>query len=328
MRCLFAKYSLINYSNILLQQRLFCDFVLHRGASNIVFSPSCFLQISKNVNKLQSRGIRNKSKGFGSSTSSDDKSSDKKEDKKEDNGDKYKQFVEDKQKFKEEFHKKFKEFVQEYGKDIDKNPSKAKFMNEATLEFIKKFNEKSEGSGFSIEKDESTVKNFFILNLVFAAFSAFMLAVLFSGEGLAKEHAQLLNSESTINFDQFVRDYLNAGEVDGIYYYPNKNFAFAMLHPNAVINGKTVTSAGVPISTSDRLDFNFSPMQFIHAVRDAEHQLGVDQRESVPILIKKTMSTGRKIVYVLLFGLISAALFNYYRSIMGKSVFRVISSAA
>lgn len=28
-------------------------------------------------------------------------------------------------------------------------------MNEATREFIKKFNEKSEGSGFSIEKDAS-----------------------------------------------------------------------------------------------------------------------------------------------------------------------------
>ena len=28
-------------------------------------------------------------------------------------------------------------------------------MNQATLEFIKKFNEKSEGSGLSIEKDPS-----------------------------------------------------------------------------------------------------------------------------------------------------------------------------
>ncbi|CAK5110886.1 unnamed protein product [Meloidogyne enterolobii] len=110
---------------------------------------------------------------------------------------------------------------------------------------------------------------------------------------MSREHLKLLNTESTINFDQFVRDYLNVGEVQGIYFYPNKELAIATLHPNAVISGKTISSHGVPISTSDRLIFNYSPTQFVHAVRDVEQKLGVDQRENVPILVKHTMPTGR-----------------------------------
>uniref|UniRef100_A0A914LGS0 Peptidase M41 FtsH extracellular domain-containing protein n=1 Tax=Meloidogyne incognita TaxID=6306 RepID=A0A914LGS0_MELIC len=326
---LFIKCSAFNCSNSILQRRLFSDFILNRRANNNVFSPNYFLQMSKNVNKIQSRGIRGRAKGgFGSSTSSSDNKSSEKENKKDEEEDKYKQFAGDKEKFKNEFLKRFNDFAAEYVKEIAKDPSKAKMMNEATREFIKKFNEKSEGSGFSIEKDASAVKNFFMFNLILAAISAFIMMFILSGEGMDREHLELLNTENKINFDQFVRDYLNVGEVQTIYYYPNRKLAIATLHPNAVINGKTVSSYGVPISTSDRFDFNYSPTQFVHAVRDAEQKLGVDQRENVPIFVKHTMPTGRKIIYFLILGLLSIVSLNYYKGKMGKDAFRVISSAA
>uniref|UniRef100_A0A915MLK9 Uncharacterized protein n=1 Tax=Meloidogyne javanica TaxID=6303 RepID=A0A915MLK9_MELJA len=140
-----------------------------------------------------------------------------------------------------------------------------------------------------------------MFNLILAAISAFFMMSILSGEGMSREHLELLNTESTVNFDQFVRDYLNVGEI---------------------------SSYGVPISTSDRLDFNYSPTQFVHAVRDAEQKLGVDQRENVPILVKHTMSTGRKILYFLILGLLSIVSINHFKAKMGKDAFRVISSAA
>uniref|UniRef100_A0A915LG70 Uncharacterized protein n=1 Tax=Meloidogyne javanica TaxID=6303 RepID=A0A915LG70_MELJA len=140
-----------------------------------------------------------------------------------------------------------------------------------------------------------------MFNLILAAISAFIMMFILSGEGMDREHLELLNTENKINFDQFVRDYLNVGEV---------------------------SSYGVPISTSDRFDFNYSPTQFVHAVRDAEQKLGVDQRENVPIFVKHTMPTGRKIIYFLILGLLSIVSLNYYKGKMGKDAFRVISSAA
>nr|CAD2154836.1 unnamed protein product [Meloidogyne enterolobii] len=104
---LFIKCSAFNCS--ILQRRLFSDFILNRRANNNVFSPNYFLQMSKNVNKIQSRGIRGRAKGgFGSSTSSSDNKSSEKENKKDEEEDKYKQFAGDKEKFKEEFLKDFK----------------------------------------------------------------------------------------------------------------------------------------------------------------------------------------------------------------------------
>ncbi|CAK5110881.1 unnamed protein product [Meloidogyne enterolobii] len=79
-----------------------------------------------------------------------------------------------------------------------------------------------------------------MFNLILAAISAFFMMSIISAESMSREHLELINTESKINFDQFVRDYLNVGEVQTIYFYPNKELAIATLHPNAVINGKTV----------------------------------------------------------------------------------------
>ncbi|CAK5089620.1 unnamed protein product [Meloidogyne enterolobii] len=274
----------------------------------------------------ESRGIRGRAKGgFGSSTSSSDNKSSEKENKKGEEEDKYKQFARDKKKFKEEFLKRLYEFRWEYSKEVAKDPSKAEIVREVILEFIRKFNEKNEGSGFSIEKDAFISVKFFAFHLILAVITAIFLMTIFFG-GMSREHLKLLNTESTINFDQFVRDYLNVGEVQGIYFYPNKELAIATLNPNAVINGKTISSHGVPISTSDRLLFNYSSTQFVHAVRDAEQKLGVDQRENVPILVKNTMSNGRKFLCFLILGLIYFV--SLSRDILIRRTFRVISSAA
>jgi len=53
-----------------------------------------------------------------------------------------------------------------------------------------------------------------MFNLILAAISAFIMMFILSGEGMDREHLELLNTESTVNFDQFVRDYLNVGEVN------------------------------------------------------------------------------------------------------------------
>ncbi|KAF7632564.1 hypothetical protein Mgra_00008011 [Meloidogyne graminicola] len=132
----------------------------------------------------------------------------------------------------------------------------------------------------------------------------------------------------TVNFDQFVRDYLNVGEVQGIYYYPTKKLAIASLHPGAIIDGKSVSTNGVVISTADREDFIYNPIQFVHSIRDAEYKLGVDQRDNVPILVRQTVPTARKMVYAFLMILTCMALLNYYKGSVRTNMFRIVSSAA
>ena len=53
----------------------------------------------------------------------------------------------------------------------------------------------------------------FLFNLIFAALAAFLFLPMITENGMSKEHAQLLQTENTINFAQFLRDYLNVGEV-------------------------------------------------------------------------------------------------------------------
>lgn len=60
-----------------------------------------------------------------------------------------------------------------------------------------------------------------MFNLILAAISAFIMMFILSGEGMDREHLELLNTENKINFDQFVRDYLNVGEVNFLNYIVN-----------------------------------------------------------------------------------------------------------
>ena len=60
-----------------------------------------------------------------------------------------------------------------------------------------------------------------MFNLILAAISAFFMMFILSGEGMSREHLEILNTESTVNFDQFVRDYLNVGEVNFLNYIVN-----------------------------------------------------------------------------------------------------------
>uniref|UniRef100_A0A183CH17 Transmembrane protein n=1 Tax=Globodera pallida TaxID=36090 RepID=A0A183CH17_GLOPA len=57
-------------------------------------------------------------------------------------------------------------------------------------------------------------------------------------DGIMPDHRAIIAQQSAIDFDQFVQDYLRAGEVQIVYFYPGKSIAIAVLQPGAIIKGQ------------------------------------------------------------------------------------------
>lgn len=59
------------------------------------------------------------------------------------------------------------------------------------------------------------------------------------------EEQKRILEQPAIDFDQFIRDYLRAGEVKQIVHFPEENKALAILNSDAFIGGKQVFSCQI-----------------------------------------------------------------------------------
>lgn len=268
----------------MLQYQLFC-VCLQRSSG--VFSPNYFLRLSRNTLNYQFRGIRHKAKGFGSSTTSDNKSSNREENKKD--GNKKDEISEDKE-LEESLEKTFQKFGEIFGKVPAPKEIKEQVNSEEFKEFVfgkfRGIRHKAQGFGSSSTSDKKStnIQNLqeredplkdpkFILFLLFALFAPL---IMFYGplHGMSKEHQQIFKTKNTINFHQFVK-------VQEIYFYPFFMKAIAILHPN--YTGESVSTNGIPISVPMEL---IRESKFNQAIRNAELNLGVDEKENIPIIHK------------------------------------------
>uniref|UniRef100_A0A183BPB7 FtsH_ext domain-containing protein n=1 Tax=Globodera pallida TaxID=36090 RepID=A0A183BPB7_GLOPA len=91
---------------------------------------------------------------------------------------------------------------------------------------------------------EPVVENYrYVLRVYFAGIGLVILSMLHylllpRDDGIRPDHRAIIAQQSAIDFDQFVQDYLRAGEVQIVYFYPGKSIAIAVLQPGALIKGQ------------------------------------------------------------------------------------------
>ena len=161
----------------------------------------------------------------------------------------------------------------------------SKMLNEEAEKFVKQFNERYAHTGYKIEFTDAQERNKMFIALVVGVYALTFLAYWFRPKnGILPEHKMIME-QPPITFDQLL-DILSAGEVQMLYYYPGRNKVVATLQPGAQINGAPFTGPGLHISLDDT--FRFDPYKFPTRIRATEHQLGIDEREAVPIAMRNT----------------------------------------
>uniref|UniRef100_A0A914GW73 Uncharacterized protein n=1 Tax=Globodera rostochiensis TaxID=31243 RepID=A0A914GW73_GLORO len=156
------------------------------------------------------------------------------------------------------------EFFRFLGQSISKNGKTVGSFDEQLKSFVRDFNKRL--PEFEVEASTGQQRDY-------------MLKVFLVGFGL------WIVGASAVDFEQFVQDYLMAGEVQMVYLYLRKAIAIAVLHPGAVIRGQPCNDSAVLI----RLDSHMSTFKFDKDLRDVQNRIGVDLRDHVPLAVQQPL---------------------------------------
>ncbi|KAI3407722.1 hypothetical protein GPALN_014375 [Globodera pallida] len=156
----------------------------------------------------------------------------------------------------------------------------------------------------------------FFAGIVLAIFFILDYLLLPRDDGIMPDHRAIIAQQSAIDFDQFVQDYLRAGEVQIVYFYPGKSIAIAVLQPGALIKGRPFNDSGVLI----RLD---PSTNFLQVFEDVQNQIGTDLCNHVPATIPKP-SQKTNLFFLLFYGILLALHFKYWRAARRRPIFRIV----
>uniref|UniRef100_A0A183C3L9 Uncharacterized protein n=1 Tax=Globodera pallida TaxID=36090 RepID=A0A183C3L9_GLOPA len=174
------------------------------------------------------------------------------------------------------------EFLRHMAQSMSKKEF-AESSDEQLKSFARDFNKRLP-SEFEVEPSTGQQRDY-VLRVSLAAVGLVISGLvigyrILSRERIMPEHRDIVAQQSAVDFDQFVQDYLMAGEVQMVYVYlyPVNCIAVAVLHPGAVIRGQPFNDSGVLI----RLDPFMGDMKFMRAFKDVQNRIGVDLRDHVP----------------------------------------------